>query len=156
VVGASRNPQSIGHRILDALLRSRFQGAVYPINPHANVVGSIRAYPSVSALPEQVDLAVIAVPRDLVMDVVDDCAKRGVGALVVITAGYSESDGNGKHMQHLLLERVRGYGMRMVGPNCMGLLNTDPAVQLNASFSPIFPPAGHLAMSSQSGALGIA
>ncbi|HLA89643.1 MAG TPA: GNAT family N-acetyltransferase [Gemmatimonadaceae bacterium] len=156
VVGASRDPQGIGHRILDALLRNRFQGPVYPVNPNAQVVGSIRACPSAATLPEQVDLAIIAVPRDVVLDAVDDCAKRGVRALVVITAGFSETGEEGRSLQQRVLERVRGYGMRMVGPNCMGLLNTDPAVQLNASFSPVFPPAGRLALSSQSGALGLA
>jgi len=156
IVGASRDPQGIGHRVLDALLRSRFQGAVYPVNPNTSVVGSIQAYPSVSAIPQPVDLAVIAVPRNHVLEAVDDCAKRGVRALVVITAGFSETDAEGKDLQRTLLERIRGYGMRMVGPNCMGLLNTDPTVQMNASFSPVCPPAGRLAMSSQSGALGLA
>jgi acetate---CoA ligase (ADP-forming) len=156
VVGASRDPHSIGYRILDALVRNRFQGCVYPINPRATVVGSMRAYPSMSSLPETVDLAIIAVPRDLVIATVDDCAKRGVRALIVITAGFSEADSSGRALQQVLLERVRGYGMRMVGPNCMGLLNTDSSVQLNASFSPVFPPRGRLAMSSQSGALGLA
>jgi acetyl coenzyme A synthetase (ADP forming)-like protein len=156
LVGASRNPQSIGHRLLDELLRARFQGPVYPVNPNAEIVGSIRAYPTVSALPEQIDLVVIAVPRDAVLSVVDDCAKRGVRALVVITAGFAEAGPEGRALQQLLLERVRGYGMRMVGPNCMGLLNSDPAVCLNASFSPVFPSPGRLAMSSQSGALGLA
>jgi acetate---CoA ligase (ADP-forming) len=156
VVGASRKPHSIGYRILDALLRSHFQGPCYPVNPNATVVGSIRAYPSVSALPEEVDLAIIAVPRDRVLGAIDDCATKGVRALVVITAGFSEGGTEGKQLQQAVLERVRGYGMRMIGPNCMGLLNTDPAIQLNASFSPIFPPPGHLAMSSQSGALGLA
>ena len=156
VVGASRDPQSIGFRILDALVRSRFRGAVYPVNPKTTVVGSIRAYPSVSVLPEQVDLAILSVPRDSVLDAIDDCARRGVRALVVITAGFAEADDKGKHLQRLLVEHVRGYGMRMVGPNCMGLLNADPEVRLNASFSPVFPQPGRLAMSSQSGALGLA
>ncbi len=156
LVGASRNPQTIGHRLLDELLRARFQGPVYPVNPKADVVGSIRAYPSVSAIPEPVDLAIIAVPRDSVLEVIDDCAKRGVRALIVITAGFSEAGPEGRVLQQKLLERVRGYGMRMVGPNCMGLLNSDPAVRLNASFSPVFPSPGRLAMSSQSGALGLA
>ncbi len=156
VVGASRNPANIGRRVLQALVGSHFQGAVYPVNPKASVIGSIRAYPSVSAVPEPVDLAIIAVPRNAVLDVVDDCAQRGVRALVVITAGFAETDAEGRALQQGLVEKVRGYGMRMVGPNCMGLLNTDPAVQLNASFSPVFPPAGRVAMSSQSGALGLA
>jgi acetyl coenzyme A synthetase (ADP forming)-like protein len=156
VVGASRDPASIGHRILDELIRNRFNGPVYPVNPSAKVVGSIRAYSSVRDLPERVDLAVIAVPRDAVLAAIDDCAASGVRAVVVITAGFSEVGAEGRDLQKQLAEKVRGAGMRMVGPNCMGLLNADPAVQLNASFSPIFPPPGRLAMSSQSGALGMA
>jgi acetate---CoA ligase (ADP-forming) len=156
VVGASRDPTSIGYRLLEALIMNRFQGPVYPVNPKAWVVGSIRAYPSVRELPEPVDLAVIAVPRDAVLPVVDDCAERGVKALVVITAGFAEVSAEGRELQQRLVEKVRGYGMRMVGPNCLGLLNTDPQVQLNASFSPVFPPPGRIAMSSQSGALGLA
>ena len=156
VVGASRDPTSIGYRLLEALILNRFQGPVYPVNPKAAVVGSIRAYPSVRELPEPVDLAVIAVPRNAVLPVVDDCAERGVKALVVITAGFAEISAEGRELQQRLVEKVRGYGMRLVGPNCLGLLNTDPQVQLNASFSPVFPPPGRIAMSSQSGALGLA
>ncbi len=156
VIGASRDPTSIGYRILEALTVNRFQGPVYPINPKAAVIGSLRAYPDVRALPEPVDLAVIAVPRDAVLDVVDGCAEQRVKALVVITAGFAEVGVEGRALQQRLLEKVRGYGMRMVGPNCLGLLNTDPAVQLNASFSPVFPPPGGVAMASQSGALGLA
>jgi acyl-CoA synthetase (NDP forming) len=110
----------------------------------------------VQELPEPIDLAIIAVPRDAVLDVVDGCAERGLRALVVITAGFAEANAEGRALQRTLLEKVRGYGMRMVGPNCMGLLNTDPTVRLNASFSPVFPPKGGVAMASQSGALGLA
>lgn len=156
VVGASRDPSSIGYRILEALVMNRFQGPVYPVNPQAPVVGSIRAYPSVRELPEAVDLAVIAVPRQAVLSVVDECAERGVRALVVITAGFAEVGEEGRALQQALVDKVRGYGMRLVGPNCLGLLNTDPQIRLNASFSPIFPPPGRVAMSSQSGALGLA
>ncbi|HEX4997656.1 MAG TPA: bifunctional GNAT family N-acetyltransferase/acetate--CoA ligase family protein [Terriglobia bacterium] len=156
VIGASREPAAIGHRILDELVRNGFAGAVYPVNPKAGVVGSIRAYPSIAEVPEQVDLAVIAVPRNAVLQTIDDCAAKGVRAVIVITAGFSETGPEGHTLQDELVEKVRGYGMRMVGPNCLGLLNTDPAVRLNASFSPIFPKPGRLAMSSQSGALGLA
>jgi acetyl coenzyme A synthetase (ADP forming)-like protein len=156
VVGASRDPSSIGYRILEALVLTRFQGPVYPINPKAKVVGCFQAYPSVRDVPDPVDLAVIAVPRDIVMSVVDDCAARGVRALVVITAGFAEVNAEGRELQKAVVDKVRGYGMRMIGPNCMGLLNTDPAVRLDASFSPVFPPTGRIAMSSQSGALGLA
>jgi acetyl coenzyme A synthetase (ADP forming)-like protein len=156
VVGASRDPASIGYRVLDALVMNHFQGAVHPVNPNATVVGSIRAYRSVLDLPEPVDLAVITVPRDAVLGVVDECAERGVKALVVITAGFAEVNGAGRELQQKLVDKVRGYGMRMVGPNCLGLLNTDPKVNLNATFTPLFPPPGKVAMSSQSGALGLA
>ena len=156
VVGASREPSSIGYRILEALLANRFQGPAYPINPRAAVVGSMHAFPSVTALPEPVDLAIIAVPRDAVLGVIDECAEHGVKAVIVITAGFAEADDAGRALQKELVAKVRGHGMRMVGPNCMGLLNTDAQVQLNASFSPVFPPAGRIAMSSQSGALGLA
>jgi acetyl coenzyme A synthetase (ADP forming)-like protein len=156
VVGASRDPASLGRRILEALLQNRFQGPVYPVNPRAPEVGGIRAYPSVRDLPEPVDLAVIAVPREAVLSVVDDCAARGVRALVVITAGFAEAGAAGRELQKILVDKVRGHGMRLIGPNCMGLLNTDPAVRLNASFVSVFPPPGRVAMSSQSGALGLA
>src|SRR5262249_18296594 len=123
VVGASRQPSSIGYRILQALVMNRFQGPVYPVNPKAGVVRSIRACASLASLPEPVDVAIIAVPRDAVLPVVDECAARGVKALVVITAGFAEANEAGRALQNQLLEKVRGYGMRMIGPNCMGLLN---------------------------------
>lgn len=156
VVGASRNPTSIGYRIVEGLIMNRFQGAVYPINPKASVICSIHAYPSVRDLPEAPDLAVIAVPPQAVLDVIDDCATRGVKSLVVITAGFAEVSSDGRAMQQQVVEKVRGYGMRMIGPNCLGIISTDPDVQLNASFSPVYPPAGNVAMASQSGALGLA
>jgi acetyl coenzyme A synthetase (ADP forming)-like protein len=156
VVGASREPTGIGYRILEALIANSFQGVIYPVNPRAAEICSLRAYASVRDIPKPVDLAVVAVPRDAVLGVVEECAERGVKALVVITAGFAETGADGRALQQRLVEKVRGCGMRMVGPNCLGLLNTDPRVRLNASFSPFFPPPGVVAMSSQSGALGIA
>ena len=155
VVGASRDPTSIGRRVLDALIAAGFSGPIYPINPHAAEIGGRKAFPSVRDLPPGVDLAVIAVPQPAVLGVVDDCAAAGVKSLVVITAGFAETGAEGRALQQALVEKVRGYGMRMVGPNCMGLLNTRADVRLNASFSPVFPPTGHIAFSSQSGALGL-
>ena len=155
VIGASRNMTSIGYRIMEALVKNRFQGAVYPVNPKARVVSSIRCYPSVKEIPEPVDLAVIVVPRDAVLSVVDECAASGVRALIVISAGFAEMNEEGRLLQEKLVKKVRGYGMRLVGPNCLGLINTDPEYNLNASFSPVYPPAGSIAMYSQSGALGL-
>ena len=156
VIGASRDPASIGRRILDALVAAEFNGPVYAVNPATEEVAGLRAYRSVRDAPAGIDLAVVSVPRDRVPTVVDDCAAAGVKSLVVITAGYAEAGEEGRVLQNELVERVRGYGMRMVGPNCMGLLNAHPALRLNASFSPIFPAPGHVGLSSQSGALGLA
>ena len=156
VVGASRNRNSIGTRILNAIIGAGFKGPVYPVNPKADAVASLRAYAGVNALPETPDLVVIAVPSDAVGGVVDECAARQVRAVIVITAGFAEVGPEGRARQQQLLEKIRGYGMRMIGPNCLGLLNTDPAVLLNASFAPEFPPAGDVAFCSQSGALGLA
>ena len=126
------------------------------MNLHGTPVDGRPSHRSARDLPAGVDLAIVAVPADAVLGVVDDCAAAGVKALVVVTAGFAEVGADGRALQEQLVEKVRGYGMRMVGPNCMGLLNTDPAVRLNASFSPLFPQAGHIALSSQSGALGLA
>jgi acetyl coenzyme A synthetase (ADP forming)-like protein len=156
IIGASRNRSSIGRRILDAMVAAGFNGSIHPVNPQASEVAGLKACASARELPRGVDLAVVAVPADLVPGVVDDCAAAGVRSLVVISAGYAEAGAAGRERQQRLTGQVRGHGMRMVGPNCMGLLNADPSVRLNASFSPIFPPAGHIGLLSQSGAIGIA
>jgi acetyl coenzyme A synthetase (ADP forming)-like protein len=157
VVGASRNPDNIGHKVLHGLIESGFPGPIYPINPKADEILGVKAYPSLRDVPGEVDLAVMAVPPRVILTAVDDAATAGVRALVVITAGFAEvRDPDGRDLQSELVEKVRGHGMRMIGPNCLGVLNTDPQRRLNASFSPIFPPPGRIAMSSQSGALGLA
>jgi len=156
IVGASRDPTSIGRRILTALTAHRFAGCVYPINSNATELDGQRCYASLAEIPQGVDLAVIAVPHARVLTVVDECAAAQIRSLVVITAGYAEAGAEGRARQQALVDKVRAYGMRMVGPNCMGVLNANPAIRLNASFSPIVPPSGSVALSSQSGALGMA
>jgi acetyl coenzyme A synthetase (ADP forming)-like protein len=156
VLGASRDPGRIGNRLLQVLLDGEFQGPVYQVNPRAQQVNGLKAYPSVCALPEAVDLAVIAVPRDAVLAAVDDCAQRGVRAVIVITAGFAEVGEQGQQLQKQLVDKVRAHGIRMIGPNCLGVLSTDPTVQLNAMFVPLVVPPGPVAMSSDSGALGLA
>ena len=156
VIGASTRPGSIGNTLFRNLLHNGFGGALYPVNPSASVVNSVRAYPSVKDIPDDVDLAMLAVPAKYALDAVRDCAEKGVRGLVVITAGFSEVGGNGDELEEELLDIVRKAGMRMVGPNCMGILNTASLVSMNGTFAPIYPPAGNIAMSSQSGALGIA
>lgn len=155
VVGASRTPDTIGHQIVANLLRYGFTGAVYPVNPRAGSIHSVRAYPRVGELPEVVDLAVITVPKQFVLDVAEEAGQRGVKGLVVISAGFREVGAEGAAREQELMKIVRKHGMRMVGPNCMGVLNTDPNVSMNATFAPSMPPFGRAAFVSQSGALGL-
>ncbi|MCK5689868.1 acetate--CoA ligase family protein [Myxococcota bacterium] len=155
VVGASSRRGTVGAEIFQNIIKHGYTGAVYPVNPKAHAVQSVRAYPSVGAIPEPVDMAVLVVPSTHMMSVVDECIEAGVKSLVIISAGFSETGEEGKKVQDEILEKVRNAGMRMVGPNCLGVLNTDPEVSLNATFAPTWPEAGGVAFLSQSGALGV-
>ena len=156
VIGASRRPGQLGREIVHNLRASGFTGSLYAINPNAVEVDGVRAYPSLRAVGEPVELAILAVPAELVELALDDCIANGVSAVVVISAGFAEIGEEGKKREAALVEKIRRAGMRMVGPNCMGVLNTDPDVRMHGTFASIFPPAGNVAMSSQSGALGLA
>ena len=156
VVGASRNRDSIGWALVDNLLRGGFQGAVYPVNPRATAVHSLRCYPSVAAIGEEIDLGVVAVPRTAVEAVIRDCIEHGVRGLVVITAGFAETGEEGAEIERRLRDRVRAAGVRLVGPNCMGVINTDPEICLDATFAPTPARRGSIGFVSQSGALGVA
>ena len=156
VIGASRQRNKIGSEILHNLVHTGFQGQVVPIHPEAQVLEGRKAYPCVSEVPGPVDLAIIVVPAAQVPAVVDDCLRKPVGAICIISAGFGECDAEGRAREQELVQRIRLAGCRLIGPNCMGLLNTDPGVALNATFSPVYPPAGTVAMSTQSGALGLA
>jgi len=154
VIGASRTPQTIGREILSNLVALGFEGPVYPVNPHASSIGSIRCYPAIEKVPGPVDLAIVTVPRARVLPVVNACGRKGVRGLVVITAGFREVGREGAALERKLEAAVRRHGMRMVGPNCMGVVNTDPAVKLNATFAAARPVRGNVGFVSQSGALG--
>ena len=156
VIGASRDPGTIGAEILRDLVSTGFAGPVYPVNPRATAINSIRAYPSISEVPGAVDLAVIVVPAPIVVRVARECAAKGVRALVVISAGFAETGAEGAARQRELVEVCRASRMRLIGPNCMGIMNTDPEVRLNGSFAPEFPLHGRVGFLSQSGALGLA
>lgn len=156
VIGASRKRGTIGGEIFHNLLNYGFQGPVYPVNPTSELVQSVRAYPSVEMIPGPVDLAVIVVPATYVVETAVACARKGVKALVVISAGFSETGKEGQARQAELLRVCREAGMRLIGPNCMGIANTDSAVRLDATFAPTEPPHGRVGFSSQSGALGLA
>lgn len=156
VIGAGRDRGTVGGEIFHNLLVHEFQGPVYPVNPKAKTVQSVRAYPSITEVPDEVDLAVIVVPAKFVQSVTEECGRKGVKAIIVISAGFGEVGEAGKAAQAKLVETVRRFDMRMVGPNCLGVLATDPDVRMDATFAPTFPPAGRVSFSSQSGALGLA
>jgi acetate---CoA ligase (ADP-forming) len=151
IVGASPDPAKLGHRVLRNVVENGYAGRIVPIHPTASHVLDLPAYPAISAVPEQIDLAVIVVPPQVVLPVVEECGKHGVRGLVVITAGFKEVGGAGKDLERRLVEMVRGYGMRMVGPNCLGIIDTT--TRLNASFAALMPNPGEIAFMSQSGAL---
>jgi len=155
IIGASRHPSTIGYRLLQCMVEAGFTGTVYPVNPNADSIMSIKAYPSVVDIPGKVEMAVIAVPAKLVSRVADECGKKGVRALIVISDGFKEIGPEGATREEELADIIHRYGMRVVGPNCMGIINTDDSIKMNATFSPVYPPAGNVAFMSQSGAMGL-
>ncbi|HET9671241.1 MAG TPA: GNAT family N-acetyltransferase, partial [Actinomycetota bacterium] len=156
VIGASRDVDSIGGRLLGNLLERPFRGTVYPVNPSAASVQGVRAYPTIEDVPERVDVALVAVRAPLVAEVAEACGRAGVRGLVVISAGFAEVGGEGPERQRELVEICRRWGMRLIGPNCMGIVNTDPEVDLNGTFATIAPDPGTVGFLSQSGAVGLA
>ena len=156
VIGASRQRGTIGAEVFNNILKDGYQGTVYPVNPSAESVGGVRAYPSVLDIPNEIEMAIVIVPAEHVLEVADECARKGVRGIVVISAGFRETGDEGRERERALLQKARSFGMRIIGPNCMGVLNANPEVSLNGTFAPNFPPFGNVALLSQSGALGLA
>ena len=156
VIGASRRQDTIGQALVRHLVLGDYTGRVYAVNPTSESVAGLPSYDSVSEIPGDVDLAVVAVPADAVPDVVLECAAKGVHGLVVISSGFAEAGADGWARQRRMLGLARSYGLRVIGPNCLGIVNTDPDVNLNASLAPTMPQRGRVGFFSQSGALGTA
>ncbi|EHR62452.1 bifunctional acetate--CoA ligase family protein/GNAT family N-acetyltransferase [Saccharomonospora cyanea] len=156
VIGASTDSTKIGYAVLSNLLAADFAGPVYPVNPEHVSVRGVRAYKSVLEIPDPVDLAVVAVPAEAVESVLDGALTKGVQTLVIVSAGFAESGPHGLHAELRLVGEARAHGMRVVGPNALGVLNTDPKVRLNATLAPRLPRRGRTGFFCQSGALGIA
>ncbi|MEJ7629902.1 MAG: GNAT family N-acetyltransferase [Nocardioidaceae bacterium] len=156
LIGASRHEETIGRTLVRNLVLGGYSGRVYVVNPSADAVAGMPAYKTVQDIPDDVDLAIVAVPAESVQDVVLDCAAKGVHGLVVISSGFAETGDDGRRRQRRLVGLARSYGLRLVGPNCLGVINTDVDVCLNASLSPVMPPRGRVGFFCQSGALGVA
>jgi acetate---CoA ligase (ADP-forming) len=156
VVGASRDPKTIGGLVFDNILRGRFSGPVYPVNPSAEHVQSVAAYKRLADCPTVPEMVLVCVPAPFVEDVVHEAARLGTKAAVIISAGFNEAGPEGAERERALMEVVRSHGIRVIGPNCMGVLNANADMRMNGTFSQVFPPPGRVAFSSQSGALGLA
>jgi acyl-CoA synthetase (NDP forming)/GNAT superfamily N-acetyltransferase len=156
VIGASREPGSIGRRLLDNLLIGDFAGEVYAVNAAGGEIGGRTAYRSVSEVPGEVDLALVATPAATVLEVVEDCARKGVKGLVIVSSGFAETGEEGLALQRQVVATARANGMRVVGPNCLGVINTDPEIRLNATLAPASPGRGRVGFFCHAGALGIA
>ena len=156
VVGASRQPGSIGNIVFRNVIGGAFTGIAFPVNRTADSVAGVKAYPDLASIPDPVDLVVVVVPAPHVRAVIEDAGEAGVKAAVVITAGFAETGADGAALQTDIVRAAHKYGMRLVGPNCVGVINTSEDVRLNATFAPTEPIAGVVGFASQSGALGLA
>ena len=155
IIGASRRRGTVGRELLYNLVRYGFNGAVYPVNPKAEYIQSIKCHASVLDIPDPVDLAMIVVPKQFVLEIAQECGKKGCKGLIVISAGFKEIGGKGIENEKKLLEIVKKYRMRLIGPNCMGVINTEKEYRMNATFAPSLPLRGNVGFISQSGALGV-
>ena len=151
VIGAAREPGKLGHGVLSNILKYGYNGRVYPINPKADEIFGFKCYPSVLDVPDAVELAVIIIPNKFVPQVMEECGKKGIKGAIIISAGFREAGMDGIKLEHQVLDIARQYGIRIVGPNCLGVISTH--TPLNASFAAGMPPKGSIAFMSQSGAL---
>jgi acetyltransferase len=156
VIGASRQEGSIGQSLMANLIDSRFQGIIYPVNPKARGILGIKSYPSVTEVPDEIDLAVIIVPSRSVSAVLEECGRKNVKNAIIISAGFKEIGGEGVVLEHGLQKIIQKYGISLVGPNCLGIMNTDPTSSMNATFGTKMAGEGNIGFISQSGALCVA
>ena len=153
VVGASTTPGKVGHDIFANILRGGFNGTLYPVNPRTRSVLSVRAYPGLGEIPDEIDLAIIILPPKPALASVEQCIEKGVKGIVIVSAGFREVGGEGLELENRIVAACREAGVRVVGPNCLGVINPNPGVRLNASFSSRMPASGNVSFISQSGAL---
>ncbi len=154
VIGASTKEHTIGSDIMKRLQEYKFKGDIYPVNPKGGIIEGIQAYTSVLEVPGEVDLAIIIIPAKFVGTALDECNEKGIKGICVISAGFKESGAEGAQLEKELVEKLKGYGMRCVGPNCLGVLNTHPDIKMDGCFAESLPERGHIGFVSQSGALG--
>ena len=154
VIGASTKEHTIGSDIMKRLQEYNFNGKIYPVKPKGGVIEGLQAYTSVLEVPGEVDLAIIVVNAKFVLSTIDQCHEKGIKGLCIITAGFKETGKEGAEVEKQLVEKIKEYGMRCVGPNCLGVVNTHPDVRMDGCFAESLPERGNIGFVSQSGALG--
>ena len=154
VIGASTKEHTIGSDIMKRLQEYKFNGKIYPVNPKGGVIEGLQAYTSVLEVPGEVDLAIIVVNAKFVLSTIDQCNEKGIKGICIITAGFKETGAAGAELEKELVEKIHSYGMRCVGPNCLGVVNTHPDVRMDGCFAESLPERGNIGFVSQSGALG--
>ncbi len=153
VVGASSTPGKVGHDIFANVLRGEYKGTLYPVNPKARSILSVRCYPTVKDIPDPIDLAMLILPPNAALQAVDDCIDKGVRGIVIVSAGFKEVGGEGAEIEEQIAAKCQAAGVPLIGPNCLGVINPSLDVRLNASFSTRIPHKGNISFISQSGAL---
>jgi len=154
VIGASAKELSIGNRIIKNLIDFGYTGAIYPINPKADEIRGVKAYPSIFDVPGEIDLAHMVIAGKFVPDAVEDCGKKGIKAIIINSAGFTEIGAEGAALQKDFLERAKKYGIRILGPNCQGIINTDPTLKAYCNFTFTKPEPGFISIVAQSGGVG--
>jgi len=152
VIGAAREEEKVGHNILDNIINSGYKGKLFPVNPKADEIHGIKCYPSVLNVPGDIDLAIIVIPAQFVLQVLEECSKKNTKWSIIISAGFKETGIEGAKRERQLIEKAKDYGIRILGPNCLGIIDTE--CPINATFSSNMPPRGKIGFISQSGALG--
>lgn len=154
LIGASTRENTVSSEILSRLIEYNFQGEIYPVNPKADEIQGLKCYPNISDVPGKVDMAIIVIPKQFVLDTLDECAKKGITGVVIISAGFKETGAEGAELEKQLVAKLEEHGMMAVGPNCFGVINTNDNIRLDATFAESLPVKGDIAFVSQSGALG--
>jgi acetyltransferase len=153
IIGASNTPGKVGHDIFANILSGHYQGTLYPVNPKAKSILSVKAYPSITEIPDKVDLGIIILTPQASLAAIEEGIKKGIKGFVIVSAGFREVGGEGLEIENRILAMCKEAGVRLVGPNCLGVINPIPTVSLNASFSARMPAPGNISFISQSGAL---
>ncbi|MEI6846340.1 MAG: CoA-binding protein, partial [Candidatus Firestonebacteria bacterium] len=156
LVGASTKEGTLSRTILTNLIEGGYKGIIYPVNPKAESIMGVKCYPTITSIPDEIDLAVIVIPSNYIPASLEECGKKGIKGVIIISAGFKEVGGEGVALENQVVQIIKKYNMALIGPNCLGVINPDSKASMNAAFGKFMPKAGNIAFITQSGALGTA